>query len=45
MNYLSTQKFAFAGQQIAIEELIIAAQDPAGLIERLDDAIEKQVDH
>ena len=43
MNYLSIQKFAHAGQQIAFEELINAALDPASRIERLTQALEKEV--
>lgn len=42
MNYLSIQKFAHAGQQIAFEELINAALDPASRIERLTQALEKR---
>lgn len=43
MNYLSTQKFEFPGQQVAFEELLNAAQDPAQRIERITQAIERQV--
>lgn len=42
-EYLSRQKFEFQGQQIAFEELVNAAQDPAQRIERLTKAIETQV--
>jgi transposase len=43
LNYLSRQKFDFRGQQIAFEELLNAAQDPAQRIERLTEVIEQQV--
>ena len=44
LNYLSTQKFAHPGQQIAFEELLNAVQDPAQRLERLTKAIEAQVE-
>jgi len=43
LNYLSAQRFDHPGQQIAFEELLNAAQDPAQRIERLTQAIEAQV--
>lgn len=43
LNYLSVQKFELAGQQLAFEELVNAAQDPAQRLERLTLAIEQQV--
>ena len=42
LNYLSRQKFPFPAQQIAFEELIKAAEDPAARIERLTSALEEQ---
>ena len=44
LNYLSRQKFAHPGQQIAFEELLNAVQDPAQRIERLTKVIEAQVE-
>jgi transposase len=43
LNYLSIQKFAHPGQQIAFEELLRAVQDPIGRIERLTAAIHAQL--
>lgn len=42
LNYLSRQRFPFPAQQIAFEELIKAAEDPAARLERITASLEEQ---
>lgn len=43
LNYLSKQVFGFPAQQLAFEEQVRAADEPAARLERLTTAIEEQV--
>jgi len=43
LNFLSTVTFEFPAQQIAFEELLNAVQDPADRIQRLEAALEAQI--
>lgn len=42
LNYLSKQRFDFAAQQLAFEEYVKAAEDPALRLERITAALEEQ---